>query len=401
MEYDFVVVGAGPSGLQFAREVASRSDRSVVVLERNDRLRDNDKSTGGTFPEVVERYDVPDEALMGEANAVTLESPNRRSRHAMRSYVLDFPRFLELLGEDAASMGAAVRTGTRVIEPIVEDGAVRGVRYRDSDGEGTLRGRITVDASGPSAALTSELGFFDAEAAHRGVALEFEVEGEYETDDELLFRFDHDRAPGGYAWTFPAGENAFKAGVCWMDEFHAARGGRCADTLHGHVERWVESEPRWSVERVRAKHAGEGIWNDSMNQRATDGFLAVGDAISSINPLFGEGIRPGMESATMAADVALEAVTTGDCSESRLRGYERRWNERKGRSWKLQRVVGELLYDFDADQQDAFVERVARLSPTEAEQLRTYSLGPVALARLYPFKFKDVRKFPTLVGHLV
>src|SRR6056297_1670906 len=158
-EYDFVVAGAGPAGLQFARAVSSRSDHSVVVLERNDALGDNDKSTGGTFPEVVEGYDLPEEVVMTEAGSVTLESPTEESRHEFESYVLDFPRLLECLGEEASSQGAEIRTGARVTEPIVEDGRVRGVRYRGtgSRSETEVRGRVTVDASGPSAGLTSQL----------------------------------------------------------------------------------------------------------------------------------------------------------------------------------------------------------------------------------------------------
>lgn len=397
-EYDFVVVGGGPSGLQFAREVASRSDYSVVVLERNDDLQANDKSTGGTFQEVVADYDVPDEALMAEADSVTFESPSNRSRHNMTSYVLDFPRFLAFLGDDAAAAGADVRTGTHVTGPIREAGRVCGVRYRDADGDGEVRGRITVDASGPSAALTSNLGFVDRDAAYRAVGLEFEAEGEYETDDTMLFRFDHDRAPGGYAWTFPAGETAFKAGVCWMAECPERREDDVP--IHAYVERWVDEDPRWTVERVRAKHAGEAIWTDSTYRRATDGFLAVGDSVSSINPLFGEGIRPGMESASMAADVALDALDAGDCSRRRLREYERRWTDETARKWKLQRAIGELLYHFDADQQDEFVERVDRLSPSEAERLRTYSLSYLDLARLCPFKLNDVPRLPRLVRYL-
>jgi len=394
-EYDVVVVGAGPAGLQFAREVAARTTRSVAVLERNGRLRDNDKSTGGTFEEVVEGFDVPDRVIYDGVDSVTFEGPTAASRLDIDGYVLDFPRFLEFLGEDAAADGAAIHTGTTATGPLVEDGAVRGVRLA---GGGEVRAGLTVDATGPAAALTADLGFFDPDAAQRGIGLEFEAEGRYETRDTMLFRFDHDAAPGGYAWTFPAGEGAFKAGVCWVDDFYALHGD--GDSIRRYVERWAEADPRWRVDRIRATHAGEALSNNSINRRAADGFLAVGDAVSSINPLFGEGIRPGMQSAAMAADVAVDALRAGDLSGERLRTYERRWNAEKGSAWKLQRIVGELLYDFDADQQDAFVERLGDLSARQAEQLRTYSLHPADLARLYPFRLADLSKLPRLLRHV-
>jgi len=395
--YDFVVAGGGPAGLQFARTVASRSDHSVAVLERNDELRENDKSTGGTFAEVVEGYGVR-EAVMAGTNSVTFEGPTSRAELDIEGYVLDFPRLLELLGREAASAGADVFTGVEVTGPVLEGDAIRGVRYRAPDGDGELRAAVTVDATGPAATLTSELGYFDRSAAQRGIGLEFEVEGRYETDGTMLFRFDHSVAPGGYAWTFPAGDGAFKAGVCWVDDFHAVHGD--GTPIHDHVERWVREDPRWRVDRVRARHAGEVVSNNSINRRAADGFLAVGDAVSSINPLFGEGIRPGMQSAEMAADVAVDAVADGDTSRERLAAYERRWNAEKGRAWKLQRIVGELLYDFDADQQDRFVRKVDGLSPAATERLRTYRLRLLDLARLYPFEPRDLPKLPRLVRHL-
>jgi digeranylgeranylglycerophospholipid reductase len=400
--YDVVVAGGGPAGLQFAREVASRSDRSVAVLERNDALRENDKSTGGTFVEVVEGYGIPDEVVMSRTESVTFEGPTSSGRLDIEGYVLDFPALLEFLGDAAAAAGADVITGTEVTGPVLEGDAIRGVRYRDADGgrgDGAeLGAAVTVDATGPAATLTSELGFFDREAAQRGIGLEFEVEGSYETGGTMLFRFDHAAAPGGYAWTFPAGEGVFKAGVCWVDDFNAVHGDGA--TVHDHVERWIAGDPRWSAGRIRAKHAGEAVSNNSLNRRAADGFLAVGDAVSSINPLFGEGIRPGMQSAEMAADVALDALDAGDVSRGRLGAYERRWNEEKGRAWKLQRIVGELLYDFDADQQDRFVRKANGLSPAATERLRTYDLGVLDLLGLYPFDPADLAKVPRLMRHL-
>ena len=396
-EYDVVVAGGGPAGLQFAREVAGRSDRDVAVLEANEALSDNDKSTGGTFDRVVEGYEVPDDVVMAETGGVVFEGPTASERLDIPGYVLDFPAFLEFLGRDAADRGADVITGARVEAPLVEDGAVAGVRYRRDGGERTLPARVVVDATGPAAALTGQLGMFDRSAAQRGIGKEYEVEGRYD-GDEMLFSFDHGDAPGGYAWTFPAGDGVFKAGVCWIDDFHAEHGdGRPIDE---YVEAWLAVDPRWEADAVRAVHAGEAVSNNSINRRAVDGLVAVGDAVSSINPLFGEGIRPGMESAEMAADATLVALAVDDPSAEQLGAYERRWNREKGPHWKRQRAVGELLYDFSADQQDRFVRKAGAMRPEQLDRLRRYELRLRDLLELYPFAPSDLRKLPALARHL-
>lgn len=399
MEFDVVVIGGGPAGLQFAREISRRTNHSVAVLEANDRLSDNDKSTGGTFHQVVERFDIPDSVVMDSNPDIIFEGPSTSARLPLPNYVLDFPAFLEYLGEDAADHGADIFTGTQVTESIVENGSVRGVKCGDSSSDDEFFADIVVDASGPSGVLTTRLDMWDPEGAQRGIGKEYEVEGEFEFDS-MLFRFDHEFAPGGYSWVFPGGDGVFKIGVCWVNDFYERHSLSDDEYIDDYLQKWIDSDPRWEVDEIRAVHAGEVISDNSINQRADNAIVAVGDAVSSINPLFGEGIRPGMESAEMAADVVIDALETGDTSRETLVEYEQRWNRRKGSKWKTQRMVGELLYDFDADQQDEFVELSGELTEDQANRLQRYELTIFDLLELYPFKFGDLPKIPTVLRHL-
>lgn len=397
-KYDIIVAGAGPSGLQFAREISQNSDYSIAVLEANQDVRDNDKSTGGTFDQVIEGYNIDERAILDENESVLFEGPDNSGELPISGYVLDFPEFLGYLAEDAQEHGAEVYTGKRVIEPIEDDGYIQGVRYHSEDGSSEVLADITVDATGPNAVLTSELDMFDVEEAQRGMGLEYQAKGSYDTTDQMVFSFDHDDAPGGYAWTFPAGENTFKAGVCLVNDFAEKHGDE--RNLREYVEDWIENDDRWEMEEIVEQHSGKVESDNSINQRADNGILAVGDSVSSINPLFGEGIRPGMESAEMAANVAAEALKEGDVSRERLQEYEDRWNQSKGDNWKIQRIGGELIYDFSPDQQNRFVENIDELSDDEAERLQEYDMSLGDLAKIYPFAFKDIKKAPRLVRHL-
>lgn len=291
--YDIVIAGGGPAGLQFAREIGHRSQYSVAVLERNETLTDNDKSTGGTFHQVVEGYDVPDRVIMGSSPGVIFEGPDASERLAIPNYVLDFPAFVAYLGDDAEEQGVDILTGSRVSEPILADETAVGVRAHRNGSVEEFYGDVVVDATGPAGALTSELGMWDPQAAQRGIGKEFEVRGSFDRDS-MLFRFDHEYAPGGYAWVFPAGDGAFKIGVCWVDDFYERHRPRNDGEIDSYVRKWIASDSRWDVEEIRAVHAGEVVSDNSINRRAGDGIVAVGDAVSSLNPLFGEGIRPGM-----------------------------------------------------------------------------------------------------------
>jgi len=397
--FDVVVAGGGPAGLQFARELGRRSEYSVVVLERNEELADNDKSTGGTFHQVVEGFDIPDSVVMDSSPDVVFEGPDATSRLAIPNYVLDFPAFVAYLGEDAQGHGVAIETEARVVEPITNGSAVVGVRARQGGQLREFRGDIVVDATGPAGVLTSELGMWNPDAAQRGIGKEYQVTGSFESDS-MLFRFDHTYAPGGYAWVFPAGDGVFKIGVCWVTNLYERHRPAHDGGIDDYLQQWIDSDDRWSVDDIQAIHAGQAISDNSINRRAGDGVVAVGDAVSSINPLFGEGIRPGMESAVMAADVVIDALDTGDVSRAKLVEYETRWNTEKGTKWKTQRMVGELLYDFDTDQQNRFVQKAGELSTEQTERLQRYELTLLDLLSLYPFKPKDILKGPTLLRHV-
>ncbi len=386
--------------MQFARELGRRTDHSVVVLEQNSALADNDKSTGGTFHQVIEGFDIPDRVVMDASPDIIFEGPNAQSRMHIPNYVLDFPAFVEYLGENAADHGVEVVTGARVTGPLTAGERVEGVQATVDGESREYHGDVVVDATGPAGVLTSELGMWDPDAAQRGIGKEYQVRGTFE-HDAMLFRFDHEYAPGGYAWVFPGGDGVFKIGLCWVDDFYQRHKPPQDEAIDEYVRRWIESDDRWTVDEVEAAHAGRAVSDNSINQRAGHGIVAVGDAVSSINPLFGEGIRPGMESAKMAADTVIEALAVGDTSRARLREYERRWNAEKGSKWKVQRVAGELLYDFDADQQDRFVRKVGDLSAEQTDRLQRYELTLSDLLSLYPFKTTDVPKAPTLLRHIV
>ena len=68
-------------------------------------------------------------------------------------------------------------------------------------------------------------------------------------------------------------------------------------------------------------------WMPYPEKTYANGVMLIGDAGGFPCPLEAEGIFPAMETGKLAAEVAAEAIAEGDCSETKLKEYEERWQE--------------------------------------------------------------------------
>lgn len=77
-KYDVIIVGAGPAGLMCA-EVLSKSDKSVLVLEKNEKFGDK-ICAGGLTRKDLEQLDVPDDIFEYKITQTAVFSRKRKSQ---------------------------------------------------------------------------------------------------------------------------------------------------------------------------------------------------------------------------------------------------------------------------------------------------------------------------------
>ncbi len=352
--YDVVVAGAGPAGGQCARDVAARG-HDVLVLETEPEAefpRQSNKSTAGTFPSMMASFNVPDRVVQHFTEAVVLESPNDHFTQAQAGAVLDYGAFKRWLVEDGRARGAEYRFDARVSKPLMEDGEIVGVRY---DGDREVYGDIIVDATGPSAPLARALDVSDLERENQAIGIEFEFEG-VRTDhpdfgditDAMMLRLDHALAPGGYAWIFHTGEDTAKVGLCYIQNDAYRDNADAGMTIDDYLERWLETDPRLvEANRIpdRQTHRGSAhIQPPERMSRAN--FMAIGDTVPSIDPLWGEGIHKCMKSGRAAAITADAALTPSppDTSADAMATYDDLWHDWVAPKADARLAMTRLLY---------------------------------------------------------
>ena len=351
--YDVVIAGAGPAGAQCARDLAARN-YDVVVLETESEAefpRQSNKSTGGTFPSMMASFGIPDEVVMQFTDTVVLESPTDHYVSHQAGAVLEFADFKRFLVADGRERGADYRFDARVSKPVMEDGRIVGVQFNGSE---TVYGDIIVDATGPAAPLAKALGVSDLERDHQAIGIEFEYEGlDLASDgyadlhDAMMLRLDHAIAPGGYSWIFHTGEDTAKVGLCYIQNERHRERAEDGMAIDDYLDRWVEADPRLQDGmRIEGKQHRGSAHIQPPGKLHTDNFMAIGDTVPTIDPLWGEGIHKGMKSARAAAIAADQCLTPAepDTSDENLAVYSDLWHSEVAPNQSSRLLLTELLY---------------------------------------------------------
>lgn len=388
--YDVVIAGAGPAGGQCARDIAARG-YDVLVLETESEAafpRQSNKSTAGTFHSMLASFNVPDSVIQNYTDGVVLESPNSFYRHNRSGAILDFAAFKRWLVEEARSEGAEVRFDARVSRPILDGDKIVGVRY---NGDQAVYGDVIVDATGPSAPLAKALDVSDLHRETQAIGIDYELEGVdlnpsgyADLTDTMMLRLDHGIAPGGYSWIFHTGDDTAKVGLCYIQNDRHRELATDEMRIDDYLQRWLDEDPRFAdASRPDDGHVLRGSAHIQMPTKLhTDNFVVIGDAVPTIDPLWGEGIHKGMQSGRMAA-VAVDyclAGTTPDTSAENLSMYERLWHREVAPNLRSRLMLTELLYLVPNDRYDSLLETLQKI---EAETLAKANRGgKLGLAKL-------------------
>jgi digeranylgeranylglycerophospholipid reductase len=349
--YDVVIAGAGPAGAQCARDVAARG-YDVVVLETEGEEEfpaQSNKSTGGTFPSMMAAFGIPDDVVMQFTDSVVLESPNDFYVQNQPGAVLEFGDFKQYIVDDSREKGAEYVWDARVTAPLEEDGELVGVTY---NGDEAVRGDVVIDATGPSAPLAKKLGVSELERRNQAIGIEYEFEGvNLDADgyadlhDAMMLRLDHDLAPGGYSWIFHTGEDTAKVGLCYIQNESYQRYATADRTIDGYLDHWLESDPRFEgAERIAGKQHRGSAHIQPPSSMSTDSFMAIGDTVPTIDPLWGEGIHKCMKSARSASIVADHALTAGNTSAEKMSIYDDLWHRDVAPNADKRLLMTKLLY---------------------------------------------------------
>jgi 2-polyprenyl-6-methoxyphenol hydroxylase-like FAD-dependent oxidoreductase len=329
------VVGCGPAGAMLGLLLA-RAGVEVVVLEKYpDFFRDfrGDTIHASTL-QVLDELDLlagfeelPQEhtsriTIVTDDGAVPFgDFTHLPGRFQYISFVPQWD-FLNYVTDAAAKyLSFTLRRQAEFVGLLVEDGAVRGVRYRDPDGEHELRASLTVGADGRHSAVRRAAGLTPVEFGAPMDVLWFRVpraEGDpTSTFARLtpgrLFPMIDRRTYWQGAYTMPKGSFAdLKArGIETLrDELE-----RAMPFLDGRLDKSLSSWDDVGFLEVRV---------DRLRRWHRPGLLCIGDAAHAMSPIAGVGINLAIQDAVAAANRLAGRLRDGTVTERDLAAVQRR-----------------------------------------------------------------------------
>ncbi|GGI85723.1 hypothetical protein GCM10007973_22840 [Polymorphobacter multimanifer] len=335
--FDVIVVGGGPAGATMGWALA-RQGINVAVLERTRFPREK---VCGDFVEPAGlrliRAMGCGAALDGQsrlpitANRVYFGPhlayhntiPYYDGEHGQPRHSLIIPRaeLDTMLLQNAADTGATVLMATEATAVRRSDG-INQVDIRSGDASRTLSAPLVIGADGFESLIGRSAGLPRRDRRHIGIARRMYLEGVEVDAGETTIWFDEDHIPG-YGWMFPMPGGRANFGIGVLSE-SADRFGLSVPKIFGEsLARLRLRHPGCRNARAASKPLGGVVKAyGGIDHNHFDGGLLIGDAGSFVDPITGEGITQGMESAIIASRTVVAAMAAGRFDADFLGRYE-------------------------------------------------------------------------------
>ena len=354
-QYDFVVIGGGPSGSTVATILAEHG-HSVLVLEaaRFPRFAVGELIAATSFWRVWNRLGITEEQLDAQflrKYGGIFEAPSGQQFEfnqdvhpedpTCRPYVYNLERakYDVLLLDNARQRGASVLEEAFVDEVLQDErGRAIGVRYRHADKVHEAHCNVVIDGSGRANVLArkldlrmelSEMKSFSAFAHFEGG---LRVPGREEGHLRIIFQ------KNMWLWWAPLQRPKTSIGLVankdiYWDEYSAgpeaffekylATFDFCTPRLAG-AKRITGFRPVTSGGTGATAAVG---YHYAAKELVGEGWALVGDAGGFVDPVFAAGLFAAQSSAIWLADELHAASQEGDFSCDRLKRYEQRFRD--------------------------------------------------------------------------
>jgi digeranylgeranylglycerophospholipid reductase len=388
IETDVLVIGAGPAGSTAAKHAASGGAK-VLLMDKKSEIGAPKRCAEGVSNGGLESLGIEPNPrwITRELDGVRLIAPDGTNVW-LTSDKVDLPEagcilerkvFDKYMAMDAGRAGAEIKIKTlatsmeRVDEGFLIDAECMGEKFQ-------IQAKIVIAADGPESRVARWAGLKTAvKPKDMESAAQFEMAGVEMEDNNCIEFYFGSVAPGGYAWIFPKGDDIANVGLGVLTT-------NTDKTAYEHLLDFVKNCPSTqNAQPVELNIGGDPV-GGMPKKLVTDNLMVIGDAAGQVNPLTGGGIISGMTGGMIAGKVAAEAISEGDCSEKKLKDYEKKCRAEIGDSINKYLKVKDYMMTLNDDElnsiADAFKDSDFEKISTAELVKKLVKVSPKALLKL-------------------
>ena len=323
MNYDVVIIGAGPGGAEAAFHFAQAGYKTLVLEEL---VLNREKACGGGIlvQEIIEFGPIPPEVIEREISQLTIASPNYSHRITLpdnlpRAAIVKRSSYDAYLQKRAGDQGAEFMALAQVVDINFNDsGGV--LRVKIDDKMQNISAKLIIDASGSKSFLARKMKIINQRAKEDYfVSLQYWLElPEEEIDrnfnDRIEFHFGSQLVPEGYVWIFPK-KKVVGVGLGGLAKNISEQNYKLKSSL----EEFINHHPILKNSQVVLRQGGV-IPSTIYKQIYGPASLLVGDAAGLASPIHGGGIYYARKSGKLAFDFGVKYLQDHDSKH--LKNYD-------------------------------------------------------------------------------
>ena len=330
--FDVVIIGAGTSGLMLARELG-REKRKTLVLDRKKNLLEFSFNTLGSFLN-LDKFGLTHNVVAQDIDTISFHSKRMKRKVKSDLYILDKKQVHVELLDAIDSNFVTIKTEVN-IKSIETDINGNFTSVTDNNKE-TYSGKLFVDASGTNAVISKKVGLRDKKVAlATGVEYNVKYLGKPNEGHLLIGKV----YQGGYGWIFPLKNQRAIIGFGTFDDEIVKD---LKNRLHKILE--IPSIKKLVIKDNDRVEGGSIPITPVLEKFVLNNLICVGDSVSQVNPIVGEGYKFIFEAAIMASKAINKSLENNNLKY--LSEYEFEWKNRFSANYNRSKKSQERFFKY-------------------------------------------------------
>jgi flavin-dependent dehydrogenase len=333
--YDCIVMGAGPAGSTVAALVAEQGYSTLLIeREKIPRFHVGESMVPESYW-ILERLGIVQEmsrigftrkngiqfVTNDDVETGPLLFTENGEHDSSVTWHVERSKFDKLMYDTAYNRGATVVDETSITDIELRKQSPHKVTVRGSDGKDQeITAKVLVDATGMQGLIANrmDLKVRDEELNHSSIWGYYSNAARNGGSNCEVTTILHTNTKDAWFWYVPMSDGTTSVGLIGDNEFILKRRETPEQTFKTELNKCPGLKRRLQDATLASKFYVGKDFNFTTRLQAGDGWVLVGDAAGSVDPITSAGVLMALKSAWMAADAITSALAGNDLSAKRL-----------------------------------------------------------------------------------